>query len=272
MSFIDLTHSESTEDGDNFDAHSTTNYSGPDLIMGIDIGPRNTGICVYSIKRDAIVWWVWVDLQGYYPITKSSEIVDRLAMFVNKYRHVFDACDIICVEGQTEAQTQRMNMYLQNGFTGMFHEKITIQNSQSMGKLMREIAPESYVSQLDSSVKVKDKQRRIKKLCTVWVGKKIINKRERAMYVKMIRDRKRHQKFLNSKSGKKKRERMEALDDERLRSQGIGNKKKKNKRIKWSSKLSTEDYDIWDALIVALLEASRQSQTDIIMKRLQRTS
>jgi len=269
MSFIDLTASDNEED--NFEYVNVSipkeicTFVGPDLIMGIDIGPRNSGCCIYSIKRDSIVWWAWIDLQGYYPVYKTSRILDRLGSFVDDYKHIFNACQVICIEGQTEVQTQRINMYLQNAFVAMFRDKITIQNSTKMGNLMRELAPPNYVATLRGK-----SSRMIKKHCTVWVGKRMIRYRddEKKLYRHMIRDRNKHQKFLNSKKGKRTRTILEALDDKHLRSQGIGNKKAKNKRIPWAVKLNKEDYDIWDAFIIALLEAGRQTNIDLIRKRL----
>lgn len=266
MNVIDLTASNSEEDNiDSVIPHTISSYVGPNLIMGIDIGPRNSGCCIYSIWSDSIVWWTWVDLQGYYPVHKTSHIVNRLGKFVDDYRHIFDACDDICIEGQTEVQTQRINMYLQNAFTAMFRDKISIQNSTKMGNLMRELAPESFVATLSGK-----SSRQVKKRCTVWVGKRMIRCRddEKMLYTNMIRDRRKHQKFIKSKKGVRTREVLEELDDNRLREQGKGNKRAKNKRIPWSSKLNKEDYDIWDAFIIALLEAGRQTKKDIIRERL----
>jgi len=272
MNIIDLTlleeSSESEEESPPVDVEN--GYDGPDLIMGIDIGPRNSGMCVYSIKTDEVIWWVWIDLQGYFPVFRSPDIVDRLTKFVENHKYMFDACDIICIEGQTETQTQRLNMYLQNGFTALFPNKVTIQNSSSMGKVMRKIAPESLITSLKTKGK---KSRFIKKKCTEWIGKKMVKNRdkEKMLYSRILRDRKKHQAFLKSKRGKKKREKLEELDDVRLRSIGKGNKRTKNKRIRWSPKLSKEEFDIWDPYIIAHLEAERQTKRDIIESRIKNT-
>lgn len=271
MDIIDLTSQYGDEcENPCINENVPEGYNGPDLIMGIDIGPRNTGICIFSALRRKVVWWVWVDLQGYFPVYKIRDIVGRLSAFAKDYKHVFDACDVICVEGQTEVQTQRGNMYLQNAFQALFPYKVTIQNSRSMGTLMRKLAPKSFVDDLKKKGKT---ERRIKKLCTVWVGRTIAKNSViiRSLHAKILRDRKSHQRFLKSNQGKLKRKRLEELDDQRLRSQGIGNKKAKNKRIKWTHNLSKEDFDIWDALIIAYLEASRRTKRDIIVEELNKS-
>jgi len=223
-----------------------------DYIMGVDIGPRNTGICVYSILLDIIVWWIWLDLQAYCVAADIEELIRRLHQFVTKYRGIFDECDIISIEGQTQTQSQRINKYLQNALYAMFPGKCVIQNSTEMGTLVRNLVPFKVFNKFEQTYKNK---RTIKKKCTIYLGDAIIRgrKNEKNKLKMILKDREKFGKFVRSTKGK---EALESIRNTLDSTQHVSMKRKRNKK-KWRIQSKTDADDIYDALVIALLKAQK---------------
>ena len=269
---IDLTTEESEDESEDLvvvtPIYKKVNIKNdPNWFMGIDIGRRNTAISVYSTRSNSTIWWVWVDFQGYCPVTKMANLVHRLSDFIHDYKGVFKRCYKIRLEGQTEVIGHKSNMYLQQNFQARFPKKTTIQNSRAMGTMVRKLVPEWYLKKLE---RVGKNEKFVKKQSTMYIGKKMVGTRnsEKRLYVKIKKDRAAHQLFIKSLEGRNKRLELETLEDEEYRIRGIGNKRKKNQRIKWSETLKVEEDDIWDAYFMAMIEAEESTGKDIIKKRL----
>jgi len=232
--------------------HISAHKKETDYVMGVDIGSRNMAMCVYSIKQNRLVWLCLLDLQAYAPAHNSSELTKRLKEYFDKRQKLFDKCDKIFIEGQTETRYQRSNMYLQSAWEGRFGDKCVTQNSREMSSFMDKYLGEDFVNELTREIP-KDKRRRKKKkaeeLAMRFLSHRVEDKQR---FDALVLKRRNHSKYMKTEAGREEVARVQE-DLERNIDSISENHSRKNK--KWSATPRAKYDDVDDALLISIMGA-----------------
>lgn len=208
-----------------------------DFIVGIDPAPRNFGVCKYSVSRDEITDWDWVDFQGVNKTKPSAQkIVDRLDRYINDNPSFFEEADLIVVEKQIVINAK--NIRVQRHLMQRFPAKCIDADPKKIKEVMNQwtIMPTASYSK--------------KKKATVQLGMSVITSREQKLLDKLKRRRKDLQAKINEHDRKLIRQ---------------GRTKLKNPR-----KIKTQPVDAFDALMIALCTACELLNRDIVAERIER--
>lgn len=208
-----------------------------DVIVGIDPAPRNFSVCKYSVSKDEITDWDWVDFQGVLKTVPSAQkIVDRLDQYIDDHPEFFAKADLIMVERQIVINAK--NIRVQRHLMQRFPRKCF------------DTDPKKIKSVMDQWMAMPTAAYGKKKKTTVDLGMSVITPKEQRLLDELKRGRRDLQARVTE-------------HDKKMISQGR-TKLKKPRRIK------VQPADAFDALMIALCMACELLDRDIVGKRIER--
>ena len=108
------------------------------LVIGIDVGIKNLGICVYDFAKNKVIYWDNISLvhNGRY---LPADNVQYVRNFMDRYESFFANCFAVLVERQMRANMRIIESVLQ----AMNYEKCTIINARYV-KMHYGLSTKSY--------------------------------------------------------------------------------------------------------------------------------
>ena len=206
-----------------------------DIVVGVDPGPRNFSICKYSVSKECVVDWDWVDFQGVNKSKRSArQIVEQLELYIQDHPEFFDQADLIAVETQIVkgAKNIQIQRYLMRQFPGKCIEA----------------CPKRVKKAMEQWISMPTAQYALKKKTTVEFGWEILTKHEKELVETMRRGR----KILQDKI---------TVHDTKMIQQG-------RIKIKKPRRIKSQPADAFDAMMIAMCVTCELLDQDVVAPRL----